>query len=136
MVEPSIGNLAALESLWRGEALARAQAFAQDLYQRYLRPLEVTFVYLSPPVVLEGTSPDAASVISNEAWTYTGPRSVYGESFQFTYTLRREGESWVITDYAYGYAPITVLPEGEDQPVASPTSTVITETVVLTPAAQ
>jgi hypothetical protein len=136
VAEPSIGNLAALEALWREEALAKAQAFAQDLSQRYLHPLEVTFVYLAPPQVLAGNSPDTAYVISAETWTYTGPRSVHGESFEFTYTLRWEGEGWVITDYAYGYAAIT-LPTGEgDRLTPIPIPSTITTTVAITPADQ
>jgi hypothetical protein len=112
VIEPSIGNLAALEAIWRGEALAKAQAFAQDLSQQYLPPLDVSYVYLASPLVLKGDTPDTARAISREAWTYAGPRSVHGESFEFTYTLHREGDGWVITDYAYGYAPLP-LPLGE-----------------------
>ncbi len=131
--EPSIGNLAALETLWQEEALAKAQAFAQDLSQRYLDPLDVTFVYLASPQVVAGNSPDTAYVISTETWTYTGQRSVHGESFEFTYTLRREGEGWVITDYAYGYAPITP-PQGEgDRLTPIPVPSTITTTVTITP---
>jgi hypothetical protein len=136
VAEPSIGNLAALEAFWQEEALAEAQAFAQDLSQRYVHPLEVTFVYLASPQVLAGNSPDTAYVISTEAWTYTGARSVHGESFEFTYTLRREGEGWVITDYAYGYAPIT-LPSGEGEGLTPiPVPSTITTTVAITPTDQ
>lgn len=136
VIEPSIGNLAALETLWQGEALAKAQAFAQDLSQRYLRPLDVTFVYLASPLVLAGNSPDTANVISTEAWTYTGPRSVHGESLEFTYTLRREGEGWVITDYTYGYAPITLPSGAGDRLTPIPIPSTITTTVAITPAGQ
>jgi hypothetical protein len=59
-IEPSIGNLAAMEGFWQDRALAKAQAFAQDLYQRYRHPLEVTFTYLSLPVALGGITPDTA----------------------------------------------------------------------------
>jgi hypothetical protein len=136
VMEPSIGNLAALETLWQGEALAKAQAFAQDLSQRYLPPLDVTFIYLTSPLALEGESPDTARVISTEAWSYTGPRSVHGESLKFTYTLRRDGEGWVITDYAYGYTPIT-SPSGEgDRLTPIPIPSTITTTAVITPADQ
>lgn len=134
--EPSIGNLAALETLWREEALVKAQAFAQDLSQRYLDSLDVTFIYLASPQVVAGNSPDTAYVISTEAWTYTGSRSVHGESFEFTYTLHREGEGWVITDYAYGYAPLP-LPLGEgDRLTPTPIPSTITTTVAITPAGQ
>ena len=136
MGEPSIGNLAELETLWKGEALAKAQAFAQDLSQRYLRPLEVTFIYYHSPQAFEGNSPDAAFVISTEAWNYTGPRSSHRESFKFSYTLRRQNESWVITDYAYGYAPGVPPTREEATPNAIPTPTTITGTTVITSAGQ
>jgi len=136
VAEPSIGNLAALEALWREEALAKAQAFAQDLSQQYLHPLDVTFVYLDSPQVVPGNSPDTAYVISTETWTYTGLRSVHGESFEFTYTLRREGESWVITNYAYGYVPITPPPREGDRPTPIPVPSTITTTVAITPTDQ
>jgi hypothetical protein len=136
VIEPSIGNLAALETIWQGKALAKAQAFAQDLSQRYSRLLDVTYVYLASPLVLEGDSPDAARVISTEAWAYTGLRSVHGESFEFTYILRREGESWAITDYTYSYAPITLPPSEGDRLTPIPIPSTITPTVVITPAGQ
>lgn len=131
VIEPSIGNLAELENLWRGEALAKAQAFAQDLYQRYLRPLEVTFTYILPPVALEGTSSDSAIVISSESWTYTGPRASYRESFEFTYTLSRQDEGWVITEYGYRNVPSS-LPPGEGIPTPISTPVPITTTAVIT----
>jgi len=133
-IQPSISNLAALETLWRGEALLSAQAFAQDLYQRYLRPLEVTFAYLIPPVALEGTSSDMAIVISTEAWTYTGPTASHDERFEFNYMLTRQGEGWVITDYTYGYVSTDLLGTGLDNlSVISPTLT-ITGTTAITSA--
>ena len=136
VLETSIGNLAALETLWRDTALAKAQAFAQDFNQRYLRPLEVTFVYLAPPMAIKGDSPDTAYVISTEAWTYSGPKSTHNESLEFTYTLRRESEGWVIIDYAYGHAPDS-LPSGvAGRPTQTATPGTITAPAVITPAEQ
>jgi hypothetical protein len=135
VVESSIGNMAALETLWRDEALAKAQAFAQDFNQRYLRPLEVTFVYLAPPLAIKGDSPDTAYVISTEAWNYTGPKATHDESLEFTYSLRREDEGWVIIDYTYGNAPITSPSGGEGKPTLTPAPGTITAPVVVTPAA-
>ena len=127
VVETSIGSLAALEAAWRGEALADAQAFAQDLSRRYLRPLEVTFVYLAPPVVREGIAPDTAVVTSVETWTYTGPLATRSESFEFIYTMTRQDAGWIITTYAYRNVPGGAV-------IASPTSTpgAITSTTVIT----
>lgn len=121
VVEISIGNLAALETLWQGRALAKVQAFAQDLSQRYSHPLEVSFVYLSPPLALEGSSSDTARVVSVEEWTYTG-RGTYTERFEFTYTLKSQDEGWVITDYAYSNTPAT-LSSSEETPTPIPTPT-------------
>ena len=133
-IEPSIGNLAAMERFWQGRALAKAQAFAQDLYQRYMHPLEVTFIYLSPPVALGGNTPDTAFVISTEEWTYRGPRDTHTESFEFTYTLRRQAEGWVIFEYTYRNVP-AALPLRGGNTVATPlTSTLVTTTTVITPA--
>jgi hypothetical protein len=136
VVESSIGNLAALETLWRGKALAKAQAFAQDFNQRYLRPLEVTLVYLAPPRAIKGDLPDTAYVVSAEAWTYAGPKSTQDESFEFTYSLRREGEGWVITDYAYGYAAISSPWRGETGPTTTPAPEISTAPTLITPTGQ
>lgn len=136
VVEPSIGNLAALETLWREEALAKAQAFAQELSQRYLRPPRVTFVYLAPPTVRMGNLPDTALVISTEAWTYTGLRSEHSESFEFTYTLRQEATGWVVTDYAYRNSPIAVPSREEDSLPPISITTTVTATGTIPPANQ
>jgi hypothetical protein len=128
VVEPSIGNLAALETAWRGDALKDAQAFAQDLSRRYLRPLEVTFVYLSPPSAREGILPDTAVVTSTETWTYSGPRSARSESFEFTYTLAPQDSSWIIIAYAYRNVPGAAA-----MPAPTPTPEAITSTTVITP---
>lgn len=138
VIEPSIGNLAALELRWRGEALAKAQAFAQDLSQRYLRPLEVTFVYFLPPRALEGNLPDMSVVISTETWTYTGPQASHSETFEFTYTLSQLEESWVIIDYLYGSAPNIPPPTAEVVTTTSPisVSTTLTTTTVITSVGQ
>jgi hypothetical protein len=128
VVEPSIGNLAALETAWRGDALKDAQAFAQDLSRRYLRPLEVTFVYLSPPSAREGILPDTAVVTSTETWTYSGPRSARSESFEFTYTMAPQDSSWIIIAYSYRN-----VPGGAVMPSPTLTPETITSTVVITP---
>jgi hypothetical protein len=136
VIQPSIGNLADLEALWRGDALAKAQAFAQDLYRRYLRPLDVTFVYLLPPLVHAGSSSDTAIVISTEAWTYTGPHASRRESFEFTYTLNRQDEGWVITHYAYRNAPAGLSTGSEGISTTITTPLTITATTVITSGAQ
>jgi hypothetical protein len=136
VIQPSIGNLAELETLWRGDALAKAQAFAQDLYRRYLRPLDVTFVYLLPPMVHAGSSSETAVVISTEAWTYTGPHASRRESFEFTYTLSRQDEGWVITHYAYRNAPTGLSTGSESISTTITTPLTITATTAITSGAQ
>jgi hypothetical protein len=128
VVEPSLGNLAALETAWRGDALRDAQAFAQDLSRRYVRPLEVTFVYLSPPSAREGILPDTAVVTSAETWTYAGPRSSRSESFEFTYTMAPQDSSWIIIAYSYHN-----VPGGAVMPSPTSTPEPITSTTVITP---
>jgi len=128
VVEPSIGNMAALETAWRGDALKDAQAFAQDLSRRYVRPLEVTFVYLNPPSAREGILPDTAVVTSTEVWTYTGSLSTRSESFEFSYTLAPQDSSWMIIAYSYRN-----LPGGVAMPSPTPTPEPITSTTVITP---
>jgi len=128
VVEPSISNLGALETAWRGDALKDAQAFAQDLSRRYTRPLEVTFVYLSSPSAREGILPDTAVVTSTETWTYAGSRSARSESFEFTYTLSPRDSSWIIIAYSYHNVPGGVV-----MPSPTPTPEPITSTTVITP---
>jgi hypothetical protein len=136
ITESSIGNLAALETLWRGKALVKAQAFAQDFNQRYLRPLEVTCVYLTPPRAVKGDLPDTAYVISAEAWTYAGPKSTQDESFEFTYSLRREGDGWIIIDYDYGYTDVSSPSSQEVEPTMTPAPATMTEPTITTPTSQ
>jgi hypothetical protein len=128
VVEPTIGNMAALETAWRGDALKDAQAFAQDLSRRYVRPLAVTYVYLTPPSAREGILPDTAVVTSVETWTYAGSRSARSESFEFTYTLSPQDSSWIIIAYSYRN-----VPGGVAMPPPTPTPEPITSTMVITP---
>ncbi len=128
VVEPSIGNMAALETAWRGDALKDAQAFAQDLSRRYARPLEVTFVYLTPPSAREGILPDTTMVTSTEVWTYTGSLSTRSESFEFTYTLSPQDSSWIIIAYSYRN-----VSGAATMPSPTPTPEAITSTTVITP---
>jgi hypothetical protein len=121
VAEPSIGNLAALETFWQGESLAKAQAFAQDLYQRFLGPLTVDLAYVIPPrVVGQGNPPGTAFVFSVENWSYTGSRTSHSETFDFAYTLNWRDEGWVITNYAYGYASNTIPSEEENTQTPTP----------------
>ena len=127
VVEPSIGSMAALETTWRGDALRDAQAFAQDLSRRYVRPLEVTFVYLNPPSTREGILPDTAMVTSTETWTYTGSLSTRNESFEFTYTMEPQDSSWIIIAYSYrNVSGKAAMPAPTSTPEAITGTTVIT----------
>ncbi len=136
VIEPSIGNLAALETAWQGKALAKVQAFALDLNQRFVSPLEVDFIYLRTPTVFAGASPDTAVVNSVEAWNYIGSRVTYNERFEFTYNLSRQAEGWVITDYVFGYAPGTLPPGGPFTITTGSTPSPLTTTSVITTGGQ
>jgi hypothetical protein len=125
-----------METFWQDRALAKAQAFAQDLYRRYMHPLEVTFSYLNPPVALGGNASGTAFVMSTEEWTYAGPHTSHTESFEFTYTLRRQAESWVITDYTYRNVTEALPLKGEIVLTTPLTSTAVTTTTVIRPAGQ
>jgi hypothetical protein len=134
VVEASSENLAALEGRWQGRALTKAQAFAQDLYERYSHPLQVTFEYLRPHSMQQGASTAMAVVTSLEVWTYAGRSSSHTESFEFIYTLSRQGADWVITDYTYRNAP-TLQPSATPA-ITSPitATTTLTATTAITPA--
>jgi hypothetical protein len=136
VIEPSIGNLAALGTAWQGKALAKVQAFALDLNQRFVGALEVEFIYLRTPTVFVGASPDTAVVNSVEAWNYIGSRTTYNERFEFTYNLSRRAEGWVITDYVFGYAPGTLPPGGPITVTTIAAPSTLTATSVITTSRQ
>jgi hypothetical protein len=133
-MEPSISNLAALEVAWQDRALAKAQAFAQHLYEQYPHPLQVSFVYLNPPTAQAGDVPDRAIVTSSEAWTYTAPRTSHTEAFEFVYTLDRRDGGWVITNYTYRNAPYTPPKAAVETPGILTNTAALTSTTVITPA--
>jgi hypothetical protein len=133
-MEPSISNMAALEAAWQDRALAKAQAFAQHLYNEYPHPLQVTFVYLNPPTAQEGDASDVAIVTSTEAWTYTAPRTSHTEAFEFIYTLSRQDQAWVITNYTYRNAPYATPTPTLETPAVLTNTTALTGTTVITAA--
>ena len=136
VLDTSIANLALMETLWQGQALARAQAFVQDLDQRYQTLQGVNVSYRLPQVVLGGAEADTALVISTETWVYQGRLSSYEETFEFTYILARQDEGWVITDYRYANAP-GVLLSGESSPrPAPPITQIVTTTTIITSGVQ
>ncbi|MFQ5613925.1 MAG: hypothetical protein ACE5H9_17525 [Anaerolineae bacterium] len=101
IASPSDGNLNNLASAWSGESLEQVQSFAQDVYDRYLQPLNVEFQYLDPPRIQEEADARTLVVVAREVWTYSGPNNSEREAFAFTYTLRRADAGWVVTDYRY-----------------------------------
>jgi hypothetical protein len=112
-------NLQRLEIMWRGEALEVAQNFATELYDRYAKPFNVQFEYITRPTLSE---PDAAGdieVISRERWFYGGPTQTDQEAFEFIYTLSRENDAWVITDYHFLNLP---LPTPTTIPISTATA--------------
>jgi hypothetical protein len=133
-MDPSISNLAALETVWQDRALAKAQAFAQQLYQEYPHPLQVTFVYLSPPTAQEDDTSEMAVVTTSEAWTYTAPRTLHTEAFEFIYALERRDQGWVIINYTYRNAPNAAPTATLVTPAVLTNTTALTDTSVITPA--
>jgi hypothetical protein len=131
-MEPSISNLAALEVAWQDRALAKAQAFAQHLYEQYPHPLQVSFVYLKPPTAQAGDVADRAIVTSSEAWTYTAPRTSHTEAFEFIYTLDRRDGDWVITSYTYRNAPNALPTAAVETPSLLTNTVTLTSTTVIT----
>jgi len=105
VAQPNADRLGDLEQFWKGNALTKAKAFARGPSQMVGRPLNASYVYLVPPRVSLGATPDVLFVTSIEIWTYLGPTESHTEKFKFFYTLSQEGEEWVIVDYAYLDAP-------------------------------
>jgi hypothetical protein len=101
-------NIQKLETVWQGQALTKAQNFVTDLYGRYIKPFEVQFEYIVSPTISSQSTGDQVIVVSQEAWFYRGPTEVNQETFEFTYTLDKEEERWVITRYSYLNLPTPV----------------------------
>ncbi len=93
-------NLQNLEQLWRGQALDNAANFATENYNLYSQPFEITFEYITPPQISDRSSPDQVIVNSQERWAYRG-NTTQEETLEFIYTLSREADGWVITNYTY-----------------------------------
>jgi hypothetical protein len=93
-------NLANLESVWRDRALEKAQSFAADVYERYAKPFDVEFEYLSAPTITRSAA-DEVTVVSTEIWSYSGRSETNQETFEFTYVLSRLDGEWVITYYIF-----------------------------------
>jgi hypothetical protein len=84
--------------------LEKAREFAVDLYDRYAKPFDVEFKYISVPTIKRSTV-DEVTVVSQEIWTYGGQTDINQEAFEFTYVLGREDDAWVITYYSYLNVP-------------------------------
>jgi hypothetical protein len=115
-------NLAGLESVWQGRALEKAEAFAIDLYDRYAKPFDVEFKFLSVPTIKRST-PEEITVVSQEIWNYGGQTVIIQEAFEFTYVLSRGDDGWVITYYSYLNVPIPETMAVTSTPPPAPTLT-------------
>lgn len=95
-------NMQKLETVWQGQALATAQAFAAEIYEQYAKPLNVEFEYLTLPIIESRLPQNRLVVTSQERWTYGGPTKIdHQESFKFIYTVTRQNGQWVIIQYSY-----------------------------------
>lgn len=102
MIEANEENLQKMETVWQGKALTTARAFAADIYDRYAKPLNVQFEYLSRPAIESQLSGNRLMVTSSERWTYGGPtKTDRQEAFKFIYTLTQHNGQWVITQYNF-----------------------------------
>lgn len=104
VADPSADNLFALEKVWKGNALIKAQEFAKGPTHMVGRPITVSYVYRVPPSVSQGppgSPPDTLLASSIEIWTYSGPDGNHSEEFRFVYTLEKQDQGWVIMDYAF-----------------------------------
>jgi hypothetical protein len=123
IIEANRENLQRMAIVWQGKALTTARAFATDIYERYAKPLQVEFAYLSPPAI-DGQLPGNRLVVtSSERWTYGGPtKTDYQEAFKFVYTLSRSSGQWVITEYSFLNLPLPT-PTVSRTPTPAPTRT-------------
>jgi hypothetical protein len=94
-------NIQKLETVWRGRAFTKAQDFAIEIYERYKKPFDVQFEYIIPPTISSQSTSDQIIVVSQETWIYEGATKTEQEAFEFTYTLNKEDERWVINQYSY-----------------------------------
>ena len=101
-------NIQKLEAVWRGRAFTKAQDFATEIYEKYRKPFDVQFEYVISPTVSSQSTPDQIVVVSQETWIYEGPNETEQEAFEFTYTLNKEDERWVINQYSYLNLPAPV----------------------------
>lgn len=120
MIEASEENLQKMETVWQGKALTTARAFATDIYDRYAKPLNVQFEYLSRPAIESQLAGTGLVVTSQERWTYGGPtKTDRQEAFRFIYILTQRNGQWVITEYSFINLPLL-------KSTATPTRTVTT----------
>ena len=116
-------NLENLETVWQDIAFTKIADFASELYERYAKPLNVDFEYITPPRIREQLATGEIVVVSRERWRYGGPTTVNEEAFEFIYTLSQKDGRWVITRYSY-------------RNLSLPTSTTIPLERVVTPTVQ
>jgi len=119
IAQPTEENLANLESLWQDLALTNIKRFAVEQSQKYIRPFEVQFEYVSPPTITEQVSSSQLVISTTERWRYGGPSSANEEAFEFIYTLNRRDEGWVVTRYTYRNLP---RPTPTTIPLPTPTA--------------
>jgi len=112
VAEPTEDRLAALESLWTENALAKAQEFAKGPSRMVGTPTEVSYAHLMAPIVEWSVIPEHLTVAVTEVWTYSGPNETYVESFEFFYTLAQQDGEWRIYNYTYIDAPQSVTDSG------------------------
>jgi hypothetical protein len=123
IIEANRENLQRMAIVWQGNALTTARAFATDIYERYAKPLQVEFAYLTPPAIDSQLPGNRLVVTSSERWTYGGPtKTDYQEAFKFVYTLTPRNGQWVITEYGFLNLPLPT-PTVSRTPTLTPSRT-------------
>jgi hypothetical protein len=95
-----------LSRVWEDKALIIIEDFETELFDQAARPFSLEFEYLLPPTASIRNFSDQATVTSHEKWSYRGPTRTHQEAFEFIYTLRRQGETWVATSFTYQSLPL------------------------------
>lgn len=101
--QENIGNLS---RVWADKASIIIDDFETELFDQAARPFSVEFEYLLPPIASINSSGDQATVTSHERWRYNGPTKSHQETFEFIYTLRRQGQTWAATSFTYQSLPL------------------------------
>jgi len=107
---PTDANLAALESVWQGQALDQVGHFVRQVNQKYPFPLQVRYSIIGLPKVVSDTASTGLLVQSREFWTFEAEDRRREALSDYKYTLQPQGDDWVITFYQFKNIPLPTNP--------------------------